>query len=391
MALSQQSSVTNKKQIMKCAACGEEGAEMRCGGCHSENYCSGVCQRARWSVHKKECKQIQARMKQLEKGVGEGDSGMGGSGVGGSGVGGSGVGGSGVGGSGVGGSGVGGSGSGVGGSRVRGSGAGGGVGRKGFPPTLSSMERYNCHAQVYNACHNDRRQELGHLLQQSGLDVNWGEPEIGFTAVHAAAEEGHDQCLSMLIRYGGADLAKNHRRGRAPIHTACHKGRIACLLLLLDNGVDLNVLTDDEVPETPAHTCSLAGHVKCLALLLDRGADIESLDGRGSTPLHKACLGGKLKCIQLLLSRGARINPNDLCEFTPLDWARALEHSECIEFLLENNAVGNTSVEDMPFLVSGDMKVRLRVDSSYVFTLRQSCHLMMLQNPTQHRNMLLTA
>jgi ankyrin repeat protein len=355
--MSQQSSVANKKSMMKCATCGKEGAEMRCGACHSEIYCSGACQKAHWSMHKMECKQTQARTKQLEKEGGEGGSGVGGSGVGGVGVGGSGVGGSGV----------------------------GRQGDLGQTAALSPFERHQCQVQVFNASCYDHREELDRLLKQSGLDVNVTEPNLGFTAVHAAVEKGYDQCLSMLIGYGGADLAKVSKRGRAPIHLACNNGRIACLLLLLDSGVDPNVRTANEYRATPAQICSIVGHVKCLALLLDRGVDIHSQDKNGSTLIHEVCTKGHLKCVKLLISRGARINERDRDGLTPLDWARALDNSDCVQFLLEQNAVGSRRAAYMPVLTE-DIKVQTRDDSSCMFALYfHSFHLIMSQFCTSHR------
>ena len=42
--------------MSKCAACGEAGASLKCGGCGLVYYCSRECQKKHWKVHKKECK-----------------------------------------------------------------------------------------------------------------------------------------------------------------------------------------------------------------------------------------------------------------------------------------------------------------------------------------------
>jgi ankyrin repeat protein len=291
----------------KCDGCGKEGADLKkCSACLSVCYCSSACQRVGWPGHRAMCKRIQLRINAKDLG-------------------------------------------------------GSGLGAVGSRPTapLSSVKRYH-EADVYSACYDGQLEDLEQVFKQRGLDVNCAHPDNGTTAMHAAAQEGHDKCLSAIIQYGGADLAKANKNGDAPIHLACSTGRIACLLILLDNGIDANVHTADGDGTTPAMFCCVAGHVKCLALLLDRGADPDLVDRDGLTPAHYACETGQLKCLQLVIARRANFNAYDGSGDTPLDLARRFGHLDCVELLLENNAVGAQCVEDLPIL-SEAQKVRLRV------------------------------
>jgi serine/threonine-protein phosphatase 6 regulatory ankyrin repeat subunit C len=190
---------------------------------------------------------------------------------------------------------------------------------------------------VFNACREGQHDELLKALRQSGLDINWTHPVNGRTAAYAAAQNGHDKCLTAVIQHGGAE-SKMDKDGAAPIHVACNNGRIACLILLLDNGVDPNVATTNKLGLTPVVLCCLSGHVKCLALLLERGVDPDLADRGGLTPAHEACNEGQLKCLQLLIARGANFNAKDAAGRTPLDWAREKGRSECVKLLLENKA-----------------------------------------------------
>jgi hypothetical protein len=284
--MSQLSSVTNNKQQQKkvCAGCGkEEGTGLvlkSCSACHSVSYCGSACQRAGWPGHKVVCKEIQLSIK---------------------------------------------------------SGGSSGVGSLPVAAPNSSVTRYQ-EAHVWNACFYGHLEELQKMLHQRGLDFNCAEPATGGTAAHAAAQEGHDKCLSAIIQYGGVDLAKRTKTGMAPIHTACKFGRVACLLVLLDHGVDSSLPMANDDGFTPAVICSISGHVKCLALLLDRGADLSLATSEGVTPAHAACLTGKLKCLQLLLARGANLNAKDSNGQTPLDFARQYEHSDCVELLIQKSA-----------------------------------------------------
>jgi ankyrin repeat protein len=298
---------------------------MRCGGCRSEFYCSPTCQKARWSSHKKECKQIQAEMKQLEKGRGVGGSGVGGTGVGGRGVGGSGR----------------------------------GVGSR---PT-ASVERYQ-DFEIGLACFHGHQERLQKVLAQRNppLNVNWPQ-EIGETAVHAVAQSGYDKCLMLLITHGGADLSRMSIAGFAPIHVAIKFGRMAVIAILLDHGVDLDIRRALGDRETPALLCAGSGHVKCLALLIDRGADIKLKSLSGVTPAHMACAAGHLKCLQLLIARGAELNAIDAHGFSPLGLARSRGYTECVDLLIESNAssVRGDFGEESLLLSPEVLEVRLRI------------------------------
>jgi hypothetical protein len=304
------------KPMKKCDGCGEECAKLKlCSACLSVSYCSAACQNTAWAGHKTACKAEKIRLR-IKKGSGaEPDMGS----------------------------------------------------------RLVALKRFT-EGDLYNACLLGKHEELQKVLRQAGLDVSWAHPNHGDTAVHTAAENGHDKCLSAVIQYGGADLAKLNTNGFAPIHKACTNGRIACLIILLDHGVDANTpcLVND-VGFTPAILCCIAGHVKCLALLIDRGADVNLADGDGNTPTLYTCLNGQSKCLQLLISRGAGVNAKDIHGRTPLDFARQLSCPECIELLLEKNALGKR-VEDIHTL-SEAQKVRcVFLESASLPTIVMSFH-----------------
>jgi ankyrin repeat protein len=130
----------------------------------------------------------------------------------------------------------------------------------------------------------------------------------------------------------------------APIHTAITLGWIACLILLLDNGVDADLPTATDSGITPVALCCLAGHVKCLALLVDRGANPDLATKGGLTLIHTACANRQYKCLQLLIARGADLNAKDAGGWTPLDAAKRNGHQECVKLLLEKGAVGKSDV-----------------------------------------------
>jgi hypothetical protein len=278
------------------ATCHQTGVALKTSsGCGTVKYCGAACQTAAWVDHRVACKRarkVLEKAKEATKAPGS-DSGL------------------------------------------------GDMGSIMAAPNMrpqKPQQRYNGW-DVYNACYYDRHEELKKLLLQPGMDIDWARSDTGGTAGHVAAQEGHEKCLAQLISKG-ATLLKVDDKSRAPIHMACHFGRYTTLALLLDNGVDANLRTSDELGMTPVIVSCGMGHVKLLALLLDRGADPNLARERGDTAAHIVCQGGHVKCLQLLIKRGAKINPRDVNGITPLDYARAYKHRECEDLLLLNQAVG---------------------------------------------------
>jgi ankyrin repeat protein len=200
-----------------------------------------------------------------------------------------------------------------------------------LPP--SQMQRYY-HEDAFNSSLHGRHETLHMALQQENprLDVDWVQPGNETTAAHAAAHGGYAQCLSVLVSHN-ADLSKANKQGHAPIHTACERGRYACIEVLLDNGVSADLRTASRHGTTPLILACQNGHAKCMALLLDRGADPSKASRYGITAAHRACEDGYLKGLQLLSNRGADLNKRSIEDETPLDWARRFRHPECIAFL----------------------------------------------------------
>jgi ankyrin repeat protein len=154
--------------------------------------------------------------------------------------------------------------------------------------STGATQRY-VEENIWNACFLGRHEELGKIMVQVGLDINWAN-DFGATAAYIAAQCGHAQCLSLLIQ-NGADASLVMNSGWAPIHAACRNGRYACVEILLDaNGVDANVPVADVCGYTSATIASQNGHVKILALLFAKGADPSMSNSYGDTAAHLASL-----------------------------------------------------------------------------------------------------
>ncbi len=138
-----------------------------------------------------------------------------------------------------------------------------------------------------------------HLLK--GADINLAD-EDGFTALHHAVWENHEEVVKLLLAKGA------------------------------------NPNTKDSTGETPLHVASGEGHEEIAGMLLDKGADVNAKDECRSTPLHSAVLDKAM--VEMLLARGADVNAQDEDGFTPLQWAYLRLCSGSIPVLKQHGGVG---------------------------------------------------
>ncbi len=103
-----------------------------------------------------------------------------------------------------------------------------------------------------------------------------------------------------------ADRAVAHAAdafGMVPLHWAARVGSLACIRLLLDNGVDVDAA--NRVKRTPMQLAAEQDRGEAIRLLAAHGADLDTQDNKGRTPLHRAAYEGKLAAINALLAAGA--------------------------------------------------------------------------------------
>lgn len=94
------------------------------------------------------------------------------------------------------------------------------------------------------------------------------------------------------------------------LHSACSLGDYKKVQDLLENGADVNVRDDDG--NTPMVSACFKGHVCIVELLLKcNRIKLDLCNYDGTTPLHAACLKGHKNIIQLLLDNGVSVDARD--------------------------------------------------------------------------------
>ncbi|KIJ10400.1 hypothetical protein PAXINDRAFT_40640, partial [Paxillus involutus ATCC 200175] len=123
-----------------------------------------------------------------------------------------------------------------------------------------------------------------------------------------------------------------------PLHSACFRGHMNIIKLLLEQGADVNAL--GKCCGTPLHAACSGGDIDIVDLLLQKGADMhlqlghsEDFKGFGdpATPLHFACY------VELLLQKDVdlQVAVQSKSLYTALHFASMQGHSDVVKLLLE--------------------------------------------------------
>lgn len=111
--------------------------------------------------------------------------------------------------------------------------------------------------------------------------IDWVVAVQGFTALHAAAEQGHCSVVMLLLRAGAAARSLT-RHGSTPLHLAAWSGHLGTAQILVDapGGGAGAVMARDSQGWTPLYLAARRGHDSLVQALLDSAgsaADEEAL------------------------------------------------------------------------------------------------------------------
>ena len=218
------------------------------------------------------------------------------------------------------------------------------------------------HAAAYNG-----HDAMVELLLEAGADVNAKAVGGVITPLYMACHEGNAKVANRLIDHG-AEIDVHSHRGLTALCIAASRGHAETAKVLLEKGAEADLVSSYR-PDTsyhsvnlmttftPLYTASCYGHADVVNLLLDYHAEIDKgcrrpasflssnydgdvapYDVASATPLHIASLNGRNDVVAILILRGADVGARDDSGETPLHWAARRRRAETMELLVAQGA-----------------------------------------------------
>ncbi|XP_064387413.1 CARD- and ANK-domain containing inflammasome adapter protein-like isoform X1 [Halichondria panicea] len=160
--------------------------------------------------------------------------------------------------------------------------------------------------------------------------------------LHTACERGDIETVKLMIDKG-ADVNEWGIDGNTLLYAACKNGHTETAQVLIDGGANVHQPTRDE--NTPLLAALEKGHTDTAQLLIDRGADVNWWKTvcipDGNAPLHAACEKGDTEIAQWLFDRRASVNSRNSAGSTPLLAACENGHTETALLLIDRGAYVN--------------------------------------------------
>ncbi|NGX54866.1 MAG: hypothetical protein KR126chlam2_00486 [Chlamydiae bacterium] len=163
---------------------------------------------------------------------------------------------------------------------------------------------------------------------------------LGQTALHMAAYNGHEGCVSALLESDDTDVNLADNKGHTALHRAAQNDHKGCLSVLLERE-DIDVNLADEDGWAALHYAASGGNEGCVRALLERvDVDVNRANTNGDTALHRAAYNGHEGCVRALSGVGG-IDANQVGNkgHTALHWAAQNGHEACVRALLENDDI----------------------------------------------------
>ena len=254
---------------------------------------------------------------------------------------------------------------------------------EGHPKCTQLMIDYGANVDMIATATPDYLEKLAKMIEDGTVDPNEDPHVDGVTGVHVAAEEGHLDCVNLLIA-AGADVTVLDDEDRTPLMLAVkgNYGEVASALVKAgadpntpyvdDEGETHNLLMDSIIVENADFALLLIesgaemyhrdshqvttllqaahrGMLNVTEALLDKHASspkageegwVDNASDEGVTPLLAAASEGHLAILKKLLDTGkADVNARDKEGTNALMAAAARGHLECIQSLMKVDGI----------------------------------------------------
>lgn len=154
-----------------------------------------------------------------------------------------------------------------------------------------------------------------------------------YSALHCAAENGHVEIVSLLIKHGAmVDLETDQIGTPLALAASAGRGQVVRVLLAADAKADNNTL----VSVVAENLDDTDGQVDAVRALLEVGLDVNEEDDDGYSALHFAALNGSVKVAKTLLKYGANPSLQNVTSWTPLYLAASKDRREIVQLFIDH-------------------------------------------------------
>ena len=151
---------------------------------------------------------------------------------------------------------------------------------------------------LYNACREGNEEIVEYLVEKGAWSRLEKDGEVWASGMIAAAREGHEGVVRMLLGMGvGVDAVD--WRGSTALVDACEEGHVAVVKVLVEEG-GANVNVAGSWGRTPLSFACEEGHTEVVEMLLAAGGDPMGGAMGGATPLEMARIAGRVDIIDML-------------------------------------------------------------------------------------------
>jgi ankyrin repeat protein len=171
-------------------------------------------------------------------------------------------------------------------------------------------------------------------LAESRANLNARDTVLGMTAVMIAAEDGRHESL-LLLAENGANLDMQDDIGKTTVMLASENGRLSCVKTLTKRGASLNA--QDSRGWTAIMLAAQHGHISTVSLLADKSANVNLVNKNGQTALILAVKTGDELCVKTLVEHGSKLLHTDNYGRTAAQEAERMGNQTCTVVLRENS------------------------------------------------------
>jgi ankyrin repeat protein len=175
-------------------------------------------------------------------------------------------------------------------------------------------------------------------LISAGADIN-ARNEAGWTPLHFAAAEGHNDIIDLLLNKG-ARIDAQDKDGITPLIKAIVMGKDDSVEHLLKRGAEVTSENSRAV-----YFAAYQQQPRIISMLIAKGADVNAKESDNSTPLIKAAEMGHTSVVRVLLAAQADVNAKALNGATALLIASQNGHLHVVQALLTAGAEINAVAE----------------------------------------------